>query len=159
EFNLANIHHAQGRIEEAVALHRKVLGRLAGDLERKRMGWPAPPSVFACAFSSWYPLDLGRFGQAETLLDKAEALVSPAQAHGRVMVDTGQGNLLMRRGEFAAAVEVLGSTLDLCRRAEVLTMLPIVAAWLGHALCGAGRVDEALAVTTDAVQRETYKFG
>jgi class 3 adenylate cyclase/tetratricopeptide (TPR) repeat protein len=159
KFNLANIHHAQGRIEQAVALHREVLSMLAGGLERKRLGWPAPPALFARAFASWYLLELGCFAEAAALLEEAEALVSPAEAHGRVMVDTGRGNLLMRRGAFNEAVEVLGATLDLCRRAEVLTMLPIVAAWLGHALCGAGRVDEALAVTTDAVDRETYKFG
>jgi tetratricopeptide (TPR) repeat protein len=67
--------------------------------------------------------------------------------------------VLMRRGEFAPAAEVLRESLDLCRRAEVLTMYPIVAAWLGHALCGSGQIDEALAVMTDAVERETYKFG
>jgi tetratricopeptide (TPR) repeat protein len=75
------------------------------------------------------------------------------------MVDTGRGNILMRRGEFAQAAEVLQGSLELCRRSEVLTMYPIVAAWLGHSLCGVGRIDEALAVMTDAVNRETYKFG
>lgn len=159
QFNLANIHHAQGRIEEAVALHRQVLSLLAGELERKHFGWPAPPALFARAFASWYLLELGRFDEAASLLDQAEALISPAEAHGRVMVDTGRGNLAMRRGAFDEAVGIFSATLELCRRAEVLTMLPIVAAWLGHALCGAGRVDEALAVTSDAVQRETYRFG
>jgi tetratricopeptide (TPR) repeat protein len=75
------------------------------------------------------------------------------------MVDTGRGNLLMRQGEFGRAAKILRGTLELCRRAEVLTMYPIVAAWLGHALCGDNRVDEALVVMTDAVERETYKFG
>jgi len=115
--------------------------------------------VFARAFASWYLLELGRFSEAAQLLDEANPLVSPAEAHGRVMVDTGRGNLLMRRGEFRRAAKVLRATLDLCRRAEMLTMFPIVAAWLGHALCGAGRVEEALAVITDAIERETYKFG
>jgi hypothetical protein len=54
---------------------------------------------------------------------------------------------------------VLGPTVDLCQRAEVLTMLPMVSGWFGHALCGAGRVREALQVLTDAVDRQTYKFG
>lgn len=38
-------------------------------------------------------------------------------------------------------------------------MLPMVSGWFGHALCGAGRVSEALRVLTDAVDRQTYKFG
>jgi class 3 adenylate cyclase/tetratricopeptide (TPR) repeat protein len=159
QFNRANIYHAQGRVAEAVGLLRKVLAMLAGDLDSKRFGWPAPPSVFARAFASWYLLELGEFVDSAKLLDEADLLVSPAEAHGRVMVDTGRGNLLMRRGEFPHAAKVLGATLELCRRAEVLTMYPIVAAWLGHALCGASRVEEALAVMTDAVKRETFKFG
>jgi class 3 adenylate cyclase/tetratricopeptide (TPR) repeat protein len=157
-FNLANIQHAQGRVAEAVGTHRKVLELLPGKLNAKRFGWPAPPSIFSRAFASWYLLELGRFGEATQLLEEA-ALLAPTEAHGRVMVDTGRGNVLMRRGEFARAAEVLRETLDLCQRAEVLTMYPIVAAWLGHALCGSGHIDEALAVMTDAVKRETYKFG
>lgn len=158
-FNLANIQHAQGRVVEAVATHRKVLEMLPGKLNGKRFGWPAPPSIFARAFASWYLVELGLFDEASELVDQAALLVSPAEAHGRVMVDTGRGNILMRRGDFARAAEVLRESLDLCRRTEVLTMYPIVAAWLGHSLCGIGRIDEALAVMTDAVDRETYKFG
>jgi class 3 adenylate cyclase/tetratricopeptide (TPR) repeat protein len=158
-FNLANIQHAQGRVAEAVATHRKVLEMLPGKLNGKRFGWPAPPSIFARAFASWYLLELGRFDEATQLIEQAALLVSPVEAHGRVMVDTGRGNILMRRGEFTQAAEVLRGSLDLCRRSEVLTMYPIVAAWLGHSLCGIGRIDEALAVMTDAVKRETYKFG
>jgi len=158
-FNLANIQHAQGRVAEALETHRKILGMLSGDLNARRFGWPAPPSVFSRAFASWYLVELGRFDEAEQVLDEAELPVAIAGAHGKVMVDTGRGNLLMRRGEFARAVDVLRGTLDLCRQAEVLTMYPIVAAWLGHALCGAGRIEEALAVMVDAVERETYRFG
>jgi len=158
-FNLANIRHAQGEIREAVALHRRVIAMLPGELESKRLGWPAPPSVFARTFASWYLLELGEFAQAAELLDAAEPLVTVAEPHARVMVDTGRGNFLMRRGEFARASEILSGALELSRRGEVLTMYPIIAAWLGHALCGAGRLTEALAVLTDAVERETYKFG
>ena len=158
-FNLANIHHAQGNVVQAVELHRRVLTMLSGELDSKRLGWPAPPSVFARAFASWYLLELGEFAQAAELLSAAEPLVTAAEPHGRVMVDTGRGNFLMRRGEFTRAVEVLRDTLELSRRAEVLAMFPIVAAWLGHALCGAGQFEEAFAVLTDAVERETYKFG
>jgi hypothetical protein len=38
-------------------------------------------------------------------------------------------------------------------------MTPIVSAWLGHALCGAARANDALPLLVDAVERETYKFG
>ena len=159
QFNLANIQHAQGRVAEALEMHRKTLAMLSGELNTRRFGWPAPPSVFSRAFASWYLIELGRFDEAGRMLDEAELPMAVAGAHGKVMVDTGRGNLLMRRGEFSRAVEVLEGALELCRRAEVLAMYPIVAAWLGHALCGAGRVAEALAVMVDAVERETYRFG
>lgn len=158
-FNLANIHHAQGNLAEAVALHRRVLSMLQGGLENKRIGWQAPPSVFSRAFASWCLLELGAFAEAADLLAESETYPDPPEPHGRVMLGTGRGALFMRRGDFVSAADVLGATLELCQRSEVLTMTPIVAAWYGHALCGAGRVAQALDVVGDAVERETYKFG
>jgi class 3 adenylate cyclase/tetratricopeptide (TPR) repeat protein len=158
-FNLANIRHAQGDIAEAVALDRRVLSMLTGDLERKRLGHAAPLGLFARAFASWFLVELGEFAQAAEMLEAAEPMITAAEPHGRVIVDTSRGNFLMQRGEFARAADVLRGALELSHRAEVLTMYPIVAAWLGHALCGAGRRDEALAVLSDAVERETYRFG
>ena len=158
-FNLANIHQAQGNIVQAVKYHRQVLSMLRGGLENKRLGWPAAPSAFARAFASWCLIELGEFSQAAELLEETETYPDPIEPHGLVMITTGRGNLLMRRGDFGNAVDVLRATLELCRKGEVLTMTPIVSAWLGHALCGAGRVDEALAVVVDAVERETYQFG
>jgi tetratricopeptide (TPR) repeat protein len=158
-FNLANIHHAQGDVAQAVKLHRQVLSMLQGGRENKRLGWPAAPSAFARAFASWYLIELGEFEDAAQLLREAQPYIEPKEPHGRVMLDTGRGNLLMRRGDFGPAVDVFGPTVDLCQRAEVLTMLPMVSGWFGRALCGAGRVREALQVLTDAVDRQTYKFG
>jgi class 3 adenylate cyclase/tetratricopeptide (TPR) repeat protein len=158
-FNLANIRHAQGNIAQAVDLHRRVLSMLQGGLENKRLGWPAPPSAFARAFASWYLVELGEFSQAEALLKETETYPDPTEPHGRVMIETGRGNVLMRLGHFGRAVDILGVALDLCRKGEVLTMTPIVSAWLGHALCGAARANDALPLLVDAVERETYKFG
>jgi tetratricopeptide (TPR) repeat protein len=159
QFNLAMIQHAQGRVAEALEMHRKTLAMLSGDLNTRRFGWPAPPSIFARAFASWYLVELGRFGEAERMLDEAELPIAVAGAHGKALVDTGRGYLLMRRGAFARAAEVLRGALDLCRRAEVLTVDALVVAWLGRALCGVGRVEEALALMVDAVDREIYKYG
>jgi tetratricopeptide (TPR) repeat protein len=132
---------------------------LSGEFDTKRMGWGASPGLFTRAFAGWYLLELGEFAKAAELIDEAESLTSAAEPHGRVMVNAARGNYLMGRGEFARAADVLQGTLELCRGAEVLTMLPMVAAWLGRSLCGAGRPEEAFAVLGDAVERETYKFG
>jgi class 3 adenylate cyclase/tetratricopeptide (TPR) repeat protein len=158
-FNLANIHHAQGNIAQALVLHRRVLSMLQGGLENKRLGWPAPPSAFARAFASWCLVELGEFSQAEVLLRETETYPDPTEPHGRVMIEIGRGNLLMRLGHFGRAADILAAALDLCRKGEVLTMNPIVSAWLGHSLCGAGRANDALPVLVDAVERESYKFG
>jgi class 3 adenylate cyclase/tetratricopeptide (TPR) repeat protein len=158
-FNLANIYHAKGHVAEAVSLHRRVLGMLQGKLASKRFGWSAPPGVLARAFCAWYLLDLGEIAPAAAMLEEAEALASPAEPHGRVLVDTARGILALHRGEHASAVEILRPTLSLSERGEVLTMYPMVAACLGRALCHVGRVEEALTILNDAVQRETYRFG
>jgi len=77
----------------------------------------------------------------------------------RVLLQWSRGLYQFRRGEFDSAASILAETLELSRTAEVLTMHAMVAALLGQALIATGRAADAFEVLSDAVGRETYRFG
>jgi class 3 adenylate cyclase/tetratricopeptide (TPR) repeat protein len=160
QFHLANVHHARGEISAAVDLHRRIISMLPGELAAKRFGWAGAPGLFSRAFLAWYLVELGEFEEARRGLEEGlEILAAHEQPFSRVLIQLGFGLHHMRRGEFESAVSILSDTLEICRSAEVLTIYPIAAAWLGQALTGAKRNAESLDVLGDAVHRETYRFG
>ncbi len=160
QFHLANVHHALGDVREAVALHRDIIRLLPGELATKRFGWIAAPNVLSRAFLGWFLIELGDFEEALQTLSEGERLLeSIDQPFLNVIIQMGIGLYHLRVGDFASAVPTLHGALGISRAAEVLTLYPITAAWLGLALTGAERISEALAVLTDAVERETYRGG
>jgi class 3 adenylate cyclase/tetratricopeptide (TPR) repeat protein len=160
QFYLANVHHARGDLTAAVDLHREVVRMLPGELAAKRFGWGGAPGLFSRAFLAWCLTELGEFEQARQVLDQGMQILSKLeQPFSRVMIQLATGLYHMRRGEFDPATSILRDALDLSGTADVLTMYPMAAAWLGQALLGADRTAEALTVLKDAVDRETYRFG
>jgi class 3 adenylate cyclase/tetratricopeptide (TPR) repeat protein len=160
QWHLANIHHAQGDIAVAIDLHRQVIGMLPGALATKRFGWGGAPGLFSRAFLAWYLIELGEFEQARQVLDEGfEMLSTVDQPFSRVLLQWSRGLYEFRRGEFGSAASILAETLELSRTAEVLTMYAMVAALLGQALIATGRTADAFKMLSDAVDRETYRFG
>jgi tetratricopeptide (TPR) repeat protein len=160
QFHLANVLHALGEIREAVALHREIIRMLPGELSTKRFGWIASPNLLSRAFLGWFLIELGEFDEALRTLSEGERVLEAVdQPFARVIIQMGLGLYHLRVGDCAAAVPILQDALGFSRAAEVLTLYPIVVAWLGLALLGAERTSEAVAVLTDAVERETYRGG
>ncbi|MBV8616249.1 MAG: AAA family ATPase, partial [Acetobacteraceae bacterium] len=160
QFNLANVHHALGEVREAATLHREIIRMLPGELATKRFGWIASPNLLSRAFVGWFLIELGEFDEALHILRGGErALEGIDQPFARVLIQMGLGLYHLRVGDFDAAVPILQEALGVSRAAEVLTLYPINAAWLGLALLGAERTSEAVAVLGDAVERETYRGG
>jgi class 3 adenylate cyclase/tetratricopeptide (TPR) repeat protein len=160
QFHLANAHQARGEIRVAVELHREIIRLLPGELAAKRFAFPGSLNVFSRAFLGWCLIELGEFDDARRVLD--DGLTIPAveeQPYSQVLIRLGLGLYHIRSGVFAEAASMLRNALGLCRSAEILTMYPIAAAWLGQALMGAKREADALDVVRDAVDRETYRFG
>src|SRR6266849_4860016 len=126
----------------------------------KRFGWGGAPGLFSRAFLAWYLIELGEFEQARQVLDEGfEMLSTVDQPFSRVLLQWSRGLYQFRRGEFDSAASILAETLELSRTAEVLTMHAMVAALLGQALIATGRAADAFEVLSDAVGRETYRFG
>ncbi|HWE21885.1 MAG TPA: AAA family ATPase [Hyphomicrobiaceae bacterium] len=158
-YTLANALHGQGRLDEAIALHREMIGTLAQlRLEDQRLGWPGLPSVMSRAFLSWFLIEAGQFEAARGEIEQGCALADAArQPYSQVLIHAGEGLYHLRRGYPELAVPILDATLKMCQR--VFTMEAMLAGWLGAALVEAGRPAEALAVTEESFRRRAHHAG
>jgi len=159
KYTLANAQHGQGRLAEAIALHQenvRTLERLG--LEDQRLGWAGLPSVISRAFLSWFLIEMGRFDDARSQIERGCAVADAAkQPYSQVLIYAGQGLYHLRRGYPEHAVAVLDPALKLCKR--VFTLEAMLAGWLGTALVQVGRPAEALAVTEEALRRHAHLAG
>jgi tetratricopeptide (TPR) repeat protein len=156
---LANALHGQGRIAEAMALHRELIAELMQlGVETQRLGWAGLPSVMSRAFLAWFLVEVGEFEAAREELARGCAIADAAQQpYSQVLIHVAEGLYHLRRGYPELAVPILERTLAMCR--HVLTMEAIVAGWLGTALVDAGRPADALAVTEGAFHRKAHLAG
>jgi DNA-binding winged helix-turn-helix (wHTH) protein/tetratricopeptide (TPR) repeat protein len=156
---LANAMHGQGRLAEAISLHREVIETLARrGLERQRLAWAGLPSVMSRAFLSWFLIEIGQFDDARKLIEEGCALADVAQQpYSQVLIHAGEGLYHLRRGYPERAVPILEPTLKMCQ--GVNTMEAMLAGWLGTALVLAGRPAEALAATEASFRRGAHLAG
>jgi tetratricopeptide (TPR) repeat protein len=159
KYTLANALHGQGRLDEAIALHREVIATLARrGLENQRLAWAGLPSVMTRAFLGWFLIEAGQFDDARRQIEEGCALADSAQQpYSQVLIHAGEGLYHLRRGYPERAVPILQPTLRMCQR--VNTMEAILAGWLGAALVQVGRPAEALAVAEDAFRRGAHLAG
>jgi DNA-binding winged helix-turn-helix (wHTH) protein/class 3 adenylate cyclase/tetratricopeptide (TPR) repeat protein len=156
---LANAEHGQGRLKEAISLHRQVIDALAQHgLENQRLGWAGLPSVMSRAFLGWFLIEAGQFDDARREIEAGCALADAVkQPYSHVLIHAGEGLYHLRRGYPERAVPILEPTLKLCQR--VFTMEAMLAGWLGTALVQTGRPADALAVTQGSFRRRAHLAG
>jgi len=159
-FQLGFVYHALGEFERSIEIHTALLPLLEGERERKRLGSVVYPSVGVRTFLGSSLIHVGDLEAAERhLMDGRHIAAAIRHPHSQVMVDYSYGNLLLRRGDAAAAVEVFAPALTLCRDNEVHTMLPAIVADLGLARAMNGEVSAAIALLEDALRQKIYRSG
>ena len=156
---LANAEHGQGRLEDAISLHRQIIETLAQHgIENQRLGWAGLPSVMSRAFLAWFLIEAGQFDDARKQIEAGCALAdAEKQPYSQVLIHAGEGLYHLRRGYPERAVPILEPTLKMCRR--VFTMEALLSGWLGTALVQLGRPADALAVTQDSFRRRAHLAG
>jgi class 3 adenylate cyclase/tetratricopeptide (TPR) repeat protein len=157
-FNHAQLDHALGAIREAAQQFASILEMLQGDLEHKRFGWTALPSVLTCGFLTWCAVDLGDFPLARRTIDRAFRIVDQVpDPYSIVYAHLASGLYHLRRGEGPEAVAAFEIATAVSERSQMV--LPIVGAWLAAAYVEAGRPQHALALLHEADRAATYKRG
>lgn len=158
--NLANVEHARGNVDRAIALQREVVDMLSGDDEKSMHGRMIVPSVRARAFLAWFLIARGGYAEAGKELDRADAILEEIdQPYSRVLVDAVRGLLETNAGRPEDAVAPLVRARERCLALQYHVMEPCASAWLASALVQIGKPDEALAIARHSIEKKIYLAG
>src|SRR5262245_4952105 len=152
--SLGQVLHDKGESRHEARLLRRNIEALVGDLTLKSFRGGAPRSIHSrtCLVTSL--AELGEFDEALTRADEAVHL---AQAHDHpqslVVASAGLGHVLLRRGDWAGAMEILEPALPVARAADHALWFPRTASTLGAAYILANRLAEARGLLEEALER------
>jgi tetratricopeptide (TPR) repeat protein len=145
-------HLARGEFGDA-ATCLEPIAALEGDQRFERFGTPTIQSAASGARLADVLSELGRFdeaiGHAESAVRIAETADHPLTLYLGLF---GLGLAHLQRGDLPRATRALERGHDLCRAWQMGFGIPLLGATLGAAYALAGRADEALPLTADAVE-------
>jgi tetratricopeptide (TPR) repeat protein len=141
-----------GDYRKARDLFRQALAHIEPDAEQDRLGRVGLPAVRARSHLAWTLAELGDFPAARESADAGLSIAERTKhPYDLAHACLGLGGVLLRQGEFEAAMSILARGLELSERVPLLR--PPIAADLGFAQAHCGRVAEGMALVTDAVER------
>ncbi|MGH7276034.1 MAG: AAA family ATPase, partial [Candidatus Rokuibacteriota bacterium] len=144
----------RGEYARAVALFRRNVEALVGDLVRERFGLPQLPAVHSRFCLVWCLAELGEFGEAIARGEEAIAIAeSVDQPLSLTVACSGLGVVHLRKGELDRAIPILERGLELSRNWHIPLWFPRVASALGYAYAVAGRATEALPLLEHAIEQ------
>ena len=155
---LVQAHHALGDLARCSEVALGVIHELSGELERKRFGWAAYPSVLCSTFHGSALTLIGDFDQALQELQRGVELADMTRHPlSRALVRHELGTLHFMRGNAPLALRTFEDALQIARQGEVLTMYAPLAGWLGATLTELGRVDEAIETVEEVIGTRTAR--
>jgi tetratricopeptide (TPR) repeat protein len=158
---LGTHYHAQGDYRRAIDCCGQTVAYFNGVQHYERFGAALPP-VNARAWLAACQAELGTFPEASTLRDEglriAEAVNHPVSL---LLALWGSGLLALRQGNLSSALPLLERAMSICQDADLQSYFPRMAAPLGAAYTLGGRVADAVALLTQALEQTkgTELFG
>jgi tetratricopeptide (TPR) repeat protein len=150
---LSMVYHAQGDYRRAIACCGRTLAYFDGEQRPERFGATLPP-VASRAMLAWCHAELGTFPAGRICGDAglriAEAVNHPASLLTALW---GRGVLALRQGHLPRALALLERAVSLCQDADHRSYFPRMAAPLGVAYALSGRVADAVALLTHALEQ------
>jgi class 3 adenylate cyclase/tetratricopeptide (TPR) repeat protein len=144
----------QGGYRQAIDCLGQTVAALQGPQRRERLGQANLPYVQALAFLAACHAELGSFTEGRALgeegLQIAESVAHPSSL---MWTSYGLGLLLLCQGDLPKALPRLERALGLCRDADLPLFIPRVAAALGAAYTQSGRLADAVALLTPAIEQ------
>jgi class 3 adenylate cyclase/tetratricopeptide (TPR) repeat protein len=158
-FGLIQAHHALGDLERCCELALDVIAKISGDLEHKRFGWAAYPSVLCRTFLGSALTLTGSFEEALRHLERGVALAD-ATRHplSRALIRHELGTCHLMQGNPEQALRTFEAAMEIARQGEVRTMVAPLAGWLGATLAELGRVDEAIEIIEEVIGTRTARL-
>jgi tetratricopeptide (TPR) repeat protein len=148
-FVIGMIHHEIGNFAEALDTHEQCLRLETPEIDQKRAGWAAYPSVMVRAFLTVTLIELGDLERASAVAEEARQRAEATNdVYSRATINHVLGRLLTILGRPDEAIALLMRSWHESLEREMVQMYPILAARLGEAYLAAGDVDAAIEITS-----------
>ncbi len=145
--NMGIVHHEIGAFTTAMEFFEQCLALETPELDEKRAGWAAYPSVVLRAFIADSLVDLGEIERAETVAIEA---LRRAEATNHSYSRANIGHVLARiynaQGRHDEALSMLKENWQACLDLGMLQMYPVFAARMGEAHLARGDLEAALQI-------------
>lgn len=139
------VHHETGAFAASVDIHERCISLETPELDQKRAGWAAYPSVLLRTFMADSLIELGELDRAQTVAEDASRRAELLDhAYSRANINHVLGRLRTAQGRYAEALSLLRESWQTCLDLEMVQMYPIFAARMGEAYLAAGDVETAL---------------
>jgi len=139
------VHHELGNFATSIDMHEKCIALETPELDQKRAGWAAYPSVLLRTFIADSLIELGELGRAQTVAEDASLRAEILDhAYSRANINHVLGRLRTAQGRYAEALSLLNESWQTCLDLEMVQMYPVFAARMGEAHLAAGNVEIAL---------------
>jgi tetratricopeptide (TPR) repeat protein len=147
-------YHAQGNYRRAIDCFAQTRAFFEGARHRERFGQPILPAVGSHSWLASSHAELGMFTEGRAFGEEglriAEAVAHPASL---MIAYHGLGLLALRQGDLPRTLPTLERAVDICQDADFPIWVPWTAGSLGAAYTLAGRVADAVALLTQALEQ------
>lgn len=153
---LGQVYLALGKYAQAEDCFRQNIACLTEELRHNLLGMPGFPAVLSRAWLAWGLAELGAFTEGQTYCEEAMQVAEAVQHPFSLAVACcSAGVVSLYKGEYRKATRWLECGLAFCQGEELPIWFPWIAACLGAAYAGGGRVAAALPLLEQAIERAT----
>jgi tetratricopeptide (TPR) repeat protein len=146
--NFASLHHIgmvlheTGAYRDSIEIHEKCFAFESPELDAKRAGWAAYPTVMLRTFLADSLVEIGELERAEIMADEA---IRRAEDHfySRQNISHVLARLRIAQGRHVEALSILRECWQTCLERGIVQMYPILAARMGEAYLALGDVRAA----------------
>jgi class 3 adenylate cyclase/tetratricopeptide (TPR) repeat protein len=151
---LGQAHHSLGQYSRAAECLRKNLALISDDLVHDLLGMAGLPAVLSRIWLALCLAEQGEFGEGLAMGEEALRIAEEGDpGYSFVLACAGLGNVCITRGDFTHAVAVLERGISRGPGEMIIRAWPFVASALGAAYTHLGRVDDALPLLEQTVER------
>jgi class 3 adenylate cyclase/tetratricopeptide (TPR) repeat protein len=145
--NIGIVLHETGAFKEAIEIHEKCFAFETPELDNKRAGWAAYPSVILRTFLADSLIEIGEMDRAELFAEEASRRAQQVDHfHSRANITHVLARLRTAQGRQKEALSLLQESWQTCLDLEMVQMYPIFAARMGEAYLATGEIDGALEI-------------
>jgi len=146
--------YSMGEFPAAIALSRRNIALLHGDLARERFGMALFPAVYSRTVLTWSLAELGNFSEAAEVGREAVQIAETVDhPYTLVFACLGLGTVHLRRGDLSEAIATLERAVRTCRTGDVPVIFALAASPLGSAYCLTGKAEAALDLLKEAIEQ------